>query len=406
MRDNGVSSAPTVTYLRRGARRFVDWWLGELAAMVPRAIRRWWRGSRGIVLVAVHGGRAIFSRPSSTGLTEILATEVGDQHGPAMPNAILERLIRASGKDFQLLLLLPDDRVLTRTLTLPSALAENLRQTLGFELDRYTPFRADQAYFGYRTADPPVGSNGSLRVELAVAPRTVVDEARAKVAALGLNVAGAALAADFTGEAQDIRNLLPASSDASGRSARVTQRLAAAAVASLLLLALLAIPVWQKRSTAILLLEPLAQTKAAAREVDALRDRLTKLVAEHDLLPNKKWDSYSTVRIIEELTRLLPDDTYVMQFEFDGKTVQVVGETGSSSSMLETLEGSPLFKEVAFKSPLTKIQGTAYDRFVVAATLEGASRPSPEVAAMEGMATVVSGGALPAASGTEAAATP
>ena len=98
------------------------------------------------------------------------------------------------------------------------------------------------------------------------------------------------------------------------------------------------------------------------------------------MLPNKKWDSHSATRTLEELTKLLPDDTFVMQLDFDGKTVQVLGETASSSSMVETIEGSPLFKDVAFKSPLTKIQGSPFDRFQIGAALDGAIRPKPEPA--------------------------
>jgi general secretion pathway protein L len=79
-------------------------------------------------------------------------------------------------------------------------------------------------------------------------------------------------------------------------------------------------------------------------------------------------------RALDDLTKRLPDDTFVIQFEFDGNTLQVQGESASSAKLIEILEDSPLFKDVGFKSPLVKIQGTANDRFHLAATLEATER--------------------------------
>ena len=377
MVDRSRFSSPALIALRRGGQRFFAWWLGELATVVPAKVRRWWRGTSGIALLSLDGARAVFSRPTDKGLEETFSVEMGD-HGLSLPAAaIRQRLAKVVGQGYRLLFALPASQALERTLTLPAALAENLRQTLSFELDRYTPFRPEQAYFDYRLGEPSSGA-GTLRVELAVVPKAVVEQHLARVAALGLEVGGVVLPEDFKNPHSRYRNFLPAASIPYVPSARFRQRLAFGMLAVVLLVAVLAVPIWQKRTAAIDLLAPVAQAKAAAQEADALRDKLAKLVDEHDLLPNKKWDSHSATRTLEELTKLLPDDTFVMQLDFDGKTVQVLGETASSSSMVETIEGSPLFKDVAFKSPLTKIQGSPFDRFQIGAALDGAIRPKPE----------------------------
>jgi general secretion pathway protein L len=379
MVDRSRFSSPALIALRRGGQRFFAWWLGELATVVPAKVRRWWRGTSGIALLSLDGARAVFSRPTDKGLEETFSVEMGD-HGLSLPAAaIRQRLAKVVGQGYRLLFALPASQALERTLTLPAALAENLRQTLSFELDRYTPFRPEQAYFDYRLGEPSSGA-GTLRVELAVVPKAVVEQHLARVAALGLEVGGVVLPEDFKNPHSRYRNFLPAASIPYVPSARFRQRLAFGMLAVVLLVAVLAVPIWQKRNAAIDLLAPVAQAKAAAQEADALRDKLAKLVDEHDLLPNKKWDSHSATRTLEELTKLLPDDTFVMQLDFDGKTVQVLGETASSSSMVETIEGSPLFKDVAFKSPLTKIQGSPFDRFQIGAALDGAIRPKPEPA--------------------------
>jgi general secretion pathway protein L len=148
----------------------------------------------------------------------------------------------------------------------------------------------------------------------------------------------------------------------------------------LLLASLLLVPVWQKRTTAISLLGPLAEAKASALETNQLRDRLDKLVADHNFLPDKKWASYSPLLILDELSKLLPDDTFVMAFEFDGKIVQIQGESGIASKLVEILDASPMFKDVGFKAQLNKIQGTTSDRFHISAALDTAARPVPPAA--------------------------
>jgi general secretion pathway protein L len=405
MADSTTSLQQPLVALQRGGRRFLDWWLRELASMVPQKIHRWWRGTSGLVLLAIDESRAIFYRPSESGIEEILSTEVGE-NGLSMPVAALRQYLRkAAGQDFLLFVIVPSDQVLQRTLSLPIALAENLRQTLAFELDRFTPFRPDQVYFDYRLADPPAGTTADgtmLTVELVVAPRRAIDQIVSRLTTFGLNVSGAVIKEDIQGSVGRFRNLLPSGSISYQPSSRLRQRVVFAAISVCLLLALLIIPIWQKRIAAIELLTPLAQAKAAAKETDALRERLGKSAEEANFLPAKKWDTPSATLILEELTKLLPDDTFVIQLEFDGKAVQVMGETGSAATMVETIEASPLFKDVAFRSPLTKIQGSPFDRFQIGATAEVAKQSTVAAHDVASQAIAPVGADSPAAPTTPA----
>jgi general secretion pathway protein L len=379
------SSFPTLISLQRRWIRFLDWWLGELTGLIPAPIRLWWRGASRDVLLSIDNNRVTFSRPTENGLVEILSVSIIDDSVPLLSTAAQQKLRKTVGGDYQLLFVAPVTQVLQRMLTLPAVLAENLRQTLVFELDRYTPFRPDQAYFDYRVVNQG-NVSGHLLIDLAVIPRSVADAYMARLSAVGLKIGGIVLAADFARPNNTYRNILPTGSIAQSSSGGLKQRIACTALRTLfvvLLAILIIIPIWQKRSAAISLIAPVAQAKAVAKEADALRNQLDKLVADHDLLPNKKWDSYSMSLVLEELTKLLPDDTFVMQFDFDGKSVQLIGETASAASMLETIEGSSLFKDVAFRSPLTKIQGSPFDRFQIGTALEATVRPAPVPAISE-----------------------
>jgi general secretion pathway protein L len=376
METSSTSLQPFLSAIRSRGREFLGWWLRELGAMVPLRLRQWWRGTSRMTVLILDATHAEFCRPTGQGLDSLLRVDLGPS-GPGLgPEVVQPLLSKAIGQDFQILLGLAEDQALRRTLTLPGTLAENLRQTLGFELDRYTPFRPDQAYFDFRSMPVP-GDGKAIRVELAAIPRETIDRPVAELARQNLHVSGAVLVRDFENPGNGLMNFLPASSFTRRPSGQTKRRVAFAALALTLLLAVLIIPLWQKRMVAVALIGPVARAQAAAKETDALREKLSARVDAYNFVFDKKWAGYSATRVLEELTKLLPDDTYLVGFDFDGQTVQIQGETASSVNMVETLEASPLFKDVAYKSPLTKIQGTPFDRFHIGTALEGAGQPPP-----------------------------
>ena len=77
-------------------------------------------------------------------------------------------------------LLLPAEAGLRRQLVLPAAAADRLRDVLGFEIDRQTPFAAADVRYDHRLIGRR--SDGQLDVELVVVPRAALE---ARLAALG-----------------------------------------------------------------------------------------------------------------------------------------------------------------------------------------------------------------------------
>ena len=69
-----------------------------------------------------------------------------------------------------------------KTLDLPLAAAENLREVLTFEMDRQTPFTADQVYFDYQIVQRD-NTNGRISVEMTAVHRADVDTAIQRAAA-------------------------------------------------------------------------------------------------------------------------------------------------------------------------------------------------------------------------------
>jgi general secretion pathway protein L len=346
---------------------FFSWWRTELAATIPPRLRTWWAGSDPAVLIGFDATQIVVERIAGGRRQALQTLAAGDEAGQTLASVV--------GSGDRVLLCLSPEKVLRRTVSVPLALEENLRQALGFELDRFTPFKPEQVYFDFRVIERDAALR-RLTLDLAVVRRQEVDSLRSRALGLGLRASAAVLAEDAIHHRNPL-NFLPVAASAPSRSARLWWRLGLGLLACALLATLLAVPVLQKRASAINLLRPLAEAKAAAQATDALRDRLDKMVAENNLLPDKKWGSHSALMVLEELALRLKDDTYLNHFDFDGTTVILQGESDSAADLVEILEASPLFKDVTFKSQLIKVQGTSYARFHIAAQLEEGSLPKP-----------------------------
>src|SRR5206468_12107035 len=82
--------------------------------------------------------------------------------------------------DARVVIALPAGQVLRKTVTLPAAVEENLHQTLAYDLDRHTPFKADEVYFDAVVVGRDTARK-EIRVDLAAALKSFVDQARRRV---------------------------------------------------------------------------------------------------------------------------------------------------------------------------------------------------------------------------------
>lgn len=354
---------------RLGLGRFLDWWIGELSAMVPRALSGAAKTTmEGRELVEIRGSQVVFSRVAAGKVTEAGRLDMALPDAAGQKQAFQSELNKISGQKNEIVLVLQPEQVLRKELSLPLAAEENLRQVIAFEMDRLTPFKVEQVYFDCWLAR----RDKQLEVSLAVAPRATIDESLRQLAVWGAQVA-AVLVAD---EAADgiTWNLLPEGLRQKGRNTGLLRlNIALASGAMVLLCVVLALPVWQKRETLQALHPLLDKTHQQAVEAENLRRQFEVLLAEYNYLLDKKRESPPVVAVLEDVTRVLPDDTWVQQFDLKGKEVLIQGETASSSKLAGLFEQAKTLHNANFRAPLTKGQGANSERFQLAAE----TRPLP-----------------------------
>jgi general secretion pathway protein L len=296
------------------------------------------------------------------------------------PLALRAWLSRAVPVADHLALVLSPGNFLTRRIELPRAAEENLRQAIAYQLNRYTPFKSSEVYFDYRVLKRALGED-ALLVQIAVAPKTRIDPPLGLLAKAGVRPAAVVLADDLSAERMPL-NLLPLERRAKTALRINTTNALLAALALILIAAASALPVLQKRQAIAALKPQVERAKRDAEGADRLRKELDSLVQVYDFLLQRKHTNPAATIVIDELSRLLPDGTWLQQLNFrshpKGWEIQIQGETTVSSRLPSIIEDSPLFRDASFKSPLVKGQTPASERFQLGAELEPVSPPKAQ----------------------------
>ena len=360
---------------RRRIGNFWRWWSGELGAVFREQLPAL-RGGAGVPVLAFEGDEIVLVQPApSSGERRIDLRALDEARSRAAFRALLEAAGETRGR---VRLRLHRGESLSRRVTMPAATEENLRQVLSFEMDRLTPFPADEVYFDYRVASRDAAA-GKLAVHLVIARRDLVNSRVERLRALGGNVQG--VMAEDAPAGSEALDLLPSEQRGERETARerLVQRSLAGACVLLLALALL-IPIWRKRETVIAVQPLLVQAREQAEVAGRLSTSLEREVNDYNFLLARKYSSYPVLAFVEELTRLLPDNTWLQQMTVNtsgrGREIQITGETSSSSKLIEILEQSKLLRNATPRGTVTRGSTPNSERFMIAA--EASPRPKPE----------------------------
>lgn len=89
----------------------------------------------------------------------------------------------------------------------------------------------------------------------------------------------------------------------------------------------------------------------------------------------RRSDNRRFVEVLNEVTRLLPDDTWLFRMRVFAGDVQTFGYSPAASTLIGTIEESDLFKNAQFRAPMTRDPRVDADRFHIAFEVVGVAKP-------------------------------
>jgi general secretion pathway protein L len=106
--------------------------------------------------------------------------------------------------------------------------------------------------------------------------------------------------------------------------------------------------------------------RSEALEVRKLLDIEHRNRVAVETLTKSKRETPQIVEIWEELTKILPDDTWLTDLSVDGSVIKMTGfARKSAASLVALLETSKLFSEPSFLSPVVRVPGQSGERFEI-----------------------------------------
>lgn len=338
-------------------RAIFDAWTGTVAGAAVAGLERM-VSPRLVRLVEGESGAFALEAAKPENMPKEIAFEDGRFTG-----ANLAQFVRGSRVE----IVLRPARFLFRPLELPARAADFLDGIVRAQIDRLTPWSAAEAVFGC-SAPVARGSEG-ITTMIAAAPRRL---AMGYVEALsGFHPSAIAVLTEAA-EGGRIRVFEQKSRGAidPARLSRMLQVvLAVAAVAAILgsiVAGYLADSLNAQESE---LERQITQRRAAIRGADGgERSPLA-------LLERRKYETPASVIVLESLSRLLPDHTYVTEMHLAGDKLQIAGITRDAPSLIPLIEQSGHFTRATFYAPTTRASTDPGERFHIEAQIEPRNAP-------------------------------
>ena len=346
---------------------FFQWWVRGLLYLLPPSLRRAMQVTPDRITIDFKGQQVKIKR-----YTEGLTAPVEEKRFQSAGNelqktAALQWLKDKSEADAEIILLVPKKMVLEKSLMLPGAAEENLRQVLGFEMDRKTPFTPDKVYYDYSIVDRDKEGQ-QIQVELYLTLREQIDPLLKEIRSWDIALQAIGIT---DGESHNYTlNLLdpeerPVQKDKANRTV-----LALAVLAFVLFIAVLWVPVIKNDQRLSNLEAELVESRNVAMRVQTLREERDTIIEKTRFLAAQRADQITTVELLNELTRIIPDNTWLTRLVINAGEIHIQGESEAASSLIQALESSDLFVDAKFTSPIRKNNATNKDRFHVSARLK------------------------------------
>lgn len=349
--------------LRPGFAGFWSWWTHALASWLPLRMRKLFGLARERLLL--HGGgdslRLVLEHEGD-------ARELGQlpwAAGQALADDPLASLLAPRVADLPRWLVLPASAGLRRGLVLPAAAEQRLREVLGFEIDRQTPFAAADVEYDVRITGRR--GDGQIEVELVVVPASVLAAALAALGPLAGTLTGVDLQSD-DGRTLGV-NLLPGSQRHQRADPWLAWNLALGALAAIALAAALWQVLVNRNRAADAFEREVAELATQARVVSAQKQQVVDLVEGMAFLQATRAGRPTVVEVLDELTRRVPDSTYLEKLSIEGDRILLIGLSREASALVRVLEGSPLWRSPALTGALQPDPRSGRDRFTLTAEL-------------------------------------
>lgn len=269
-----------------------------------------------------------------------------DESGIANPiSPQTQSLLARSSVD----VMLAPSHFIFRSLELPQGARQFLGGVIRSQIDRLTPWAANEAAFGW--SQPTDAGNGQIAITVAATARSLVAPiAQAAMAARADQVR----MSTRTGEGQALVIPVFAQDIGGGNGGHGLLRGLVAGLALSGLAFIVSLGAWlvagggnDARMADLQNQIAERRTELTNRRGPAAEEALKGLLA-------RKWATPSAVMILEALSKTLPDDAHLTELRIEGGKVQIAGSATDAPALIRLIEQSRQFTQATFFAPTVR----------------------------------------------------
>jgi general secretion pathway protein L len=236
----------------------------------------------------------------------------------------------------------------------------SLQAILRHQIERLIPLSAAETCFAYRVA-ARMPAAGKLKVRLIIAKNATIEAGLGAARAAGLRPR--LVIAPQAGGAPGNRVVMWRAGSGLTEPAG-HRRLRHALEIAAIVFALFAYGLYVHRLDRIR--DDLQARIDRAKPVAAAVQRLAQQVGQTNealgFFQNRRNEA-PPLAILDELTRLVPTDSWVKQLSMHGRTIEIDGNSPRASDLVARVEGSAMFENPRFRSPITLAPDGKSERF-------------------------------------------
>lgn len=358
--DNNASTIVSIV------KTFLAWWGRELASLIPKSLKDGAHHSGRFLMIALEASEAVILLKNKSNWTEEGRIPLDSTANTAHHSfdSMTRSVVRSKTP---VVLRLPAQHGLLKILEFPLASARDLRKILENQMGRVTPYQAHQVYFDYRLLDRDFAKD-KLRVELIASPRDFVDVTLTKLESWGIKPDFLDLG-DTDKPTVHMINLSERSND--GEQVRTRPWLNGLLVlANVILIAIvLGTSLAGKAKIETELHQQVATWTMKAAATAKLRAKVDQARAETVYLGEQKRTSPRAIVMLNEVTKVMPDGTWLEHIKFKNNVVQLYGYSPRAATLIAITERSPMFQNAQFRAPVTQHGPHGTERFHLSADL-------------------------------------
>ena len=342
-------------------REFFSWWSSELADMLPNSRFMSMRRNGSGAVINLNQNQCSLrweNQDRDVSFVDKFTSEKASQEYNKL--VAEDKKLLVSSCDVQI----AEGMILRRSITLPLTTEENIENVVAYEIDKYTPFKKEDIYFDVKIQKRDKAEK-KLTVQLNVIKKSTLEEVLQFSQSCNVSIENIYTVSAANDEVIEELSFVGGLGQDSSSHKQFSANRYLVVLFLLLCLCALTIPIvknyWKAQQYEAMIAETVGETTevkellAVYKAMKQDAKRVSSLGANHSKL----------VVLLNELTKIIPDDTSLARFSLEENIIRIQGSSSSASKLISIIDSSESFSEVVFVAPVTQNPDTGKEKFAI-----------------------------------------